>query len=228
MRREQNVHGGKLKAAPDGVKKFVAERRGKLASYEVAGGGEQNKFVPRGTVEASGHFPASFHERTRRCVRLDWFYVQNRARYESIVHASALRHKMKTKKAEIVEELKAKYQARLKRAENELAKSRTKKSPEVFDADIFLFQKWAYRVGKGWYGFSLGDIPSVWRDVLDDFLAWVELQCPHFEIRQIKMKLGGLRFHIYMKSEDAVLNEKVRSEIFKLEALLRHEKHRQH
>ncbi|HZF02064.1 MAG TPA: hypothetical protein VE344_09230 [Methylomirabilota bacterium] len=33
------------------VKKIVAERRGKLASYEVAGVGGQNKFVPKGTVE---------------------------------------------------------------------------------------------------------------------------------------------------------------------------------
>jgi hypothetical protein len=29
------------------VKSFVAERRGKLASYEVTGGGGQNEFVPR-------------------------------------------------------------------------------------------------------------------------------------------------------------------------------------
>jgi hypothetical protein len=42
--------------------KIVAERRGKLASYEVAGVGGQNKFVPQGTMEASGHFPASFQD----------------------------------------------------------------------------------------------------------------------------------------------------------------------
>jgi hypothetical protein len=30
---------------------FVAPRRGKLASYEVAGAGGQNEFVPRGTME---------------------------------------------------------------------------------------------------------------------------------------------------------------------------------
>jgi hypothetical protein len=34
----------------------VAERRGTLASYEVAGVGEQNEFVPRGTMESGGRF----------------------------------------------------------------------------------------------------------------------------------------------------------------------------
>ena len=34
----------------------VAERRGTLASYEVAGVGEQNEFVPRRTTESGGRF----------------------------------------------------------------------------------------------------------------------------------------------------------------------------
>jgi hypothetical protein len=42
------------------VKIFVAKRRGKLASNEVAGGGGQNEFVPRETMESGGCFPASF------------------------------------------------------------------------------------------------------------------------------------------------------------------------
>ncbi len=40
----------------------VAERRGKLASYEVAGVGEQNEFVPQGTMETNGRFPAFFQD----------------------------------------------------------------------------------------------------------------------------------------------------------------------
>jgi hypothetical protein len=43
-------------------KKIVAKRRGKLASYEVAGVGEQNESVPQGTTESSGHFPTSFQD----------------------------------------------------------------------------------------------------------------------------------------------------------------------
>jgi hypothetical protein len=38
---------------------FVAERRGKLASYEVVRVGGQNEFAPRGTMESSGCFLAS-------------------------------------------------------------------------------------------------------------------------------------------------------------------------
>jgi hypothetical protein len=34
----------------------------KLASYEVAGVGGQNGFVPRGTMESGGGFPASFQD----------------------------------------------------------------------------------------------------------------------------------------------------------------------
>jgi hypothetical protein len=35
-----------LPASPFSFQGIVAERRGKLASYEVAGVGKQNKFVP--------------------------------------------------------------------------------------------------------------------------------------------------------------------------------------
>jgi hypothetical protein len=41
---------------------FVAERRGKLASYEVAGVGGENEFVPQGTMESIVCFPASFQD----------------------------------------------------------------------------------------------------------------------------------------------------------------------
>ena len=123
---------------------------------------------------------------------------------------------MKPEKSGIVERLKRKH------AEG-LARANTQNGAELFSADISLFQKWAYRVGKGWYGFSLGDIPSVWCNILDDFLVWVESQCPDFEIHQIKMKVGELRFYIETHCDDVVVNEKMRSEISKLEALLHHE-----
>ena len=134
---------------------------------------------------------------------------------------------MKPKHAGIVEELKEKYQAQLaratKRLDEEYAGGRPKKGPEPFSADILLLQTWACRVGRGWYGFSLGDIPRAWADLLNDFLSWVESQCPDFEIRQIKMKVGQLRCHLVLNCADEPVRKKVQSEIRKLEALLQHE-----
>lgn len=83
-----------------------------------------------------------------------------------------LRHvkNMNTYKPGIVEELKEKHKERLTRAQQEL-KRKMAKPGEKFDqqyyiSDILLFQKWAYRVGKGWYGFALGTVPRVWTDML--------------------------------------------------------------
>ena len=99
---------------------------------------------------------------------------------------------MKTKKSGIVEELKAKHKKRLARAQQDLKRSMAKPGKRFdhyyYTSDILLFYKWAYRVGKGWYGFALGNVPRVWTDVLDEFLCWLEAQRPDFEIHQIKMK----------------------------------------
>ena len=90
-----------------------------------------------------------------------------------------------------------------------------------YTSDILLFYKWAYRVGKGWYGFALGNVPRVWTDVLDEFLCWLEIQCPDFEIHQIKMKLGGVRIYLGTKTDFVIRDEKISSEIFQLQKLLR-------
>jgi hypothetical protein len=90
---------------------------------------------------------------------------------------------MKTVRSGIVEELKEKYKARLARAPRELKEDEKRMRRQCsYISDLLLFWKWAYRVGKGCYGFSLGHIPPVWTDVLDEFLSWVEAQCPDFEI----------------------------------------------
>jgi hypothetical protein len=129
---------------------------------------------------------------------------------------------MKTKKMGIVEELKEKHKVRLALAQQELrsrgAKPRTRSDSYI--SDVRLFSKWAYRVGKGWYGFSLGDVPRVWTDVLDEFLSWLETQCPDFEIHQVKMKFRSLRFYVGTKTEFRIPNKKIRSEISQLEKLL--------
>lgn len=140
--------------------------------------------------------------------------------------ASGLRHdkNMKTKKSGILEELKEKHKKRLARAQQEL-KRRMAKPGKRFDrhyytSDILLFYKWAYRVGKGWYGFALGNVPPVWRDVLDEFLCWLEIQCSDFEIHQVKIKGRGLRLYLGTKTDFVIPDEKIRSEISQLEDLL--------
>jgi hypothetical protein len=127
---------------------------------------------------------------------------------------------MKTKKSSIVAELKDKHKERLGRASRELKKDKRLGNQCLHSPDVLLFSKWAYRVGKGWYGFDLGDVPRVWGDVLDDFLSWLETQCPDFEIHQIKIKVGRLRVYIGTKTRLFIPDEKIRSEISRLEDLL--------
>ena len=129
---------------------------------------------------------------------------------------------MKTKKLEIVDELREKYKKRLARAQQELKEDEKRMRGQCsYVSDLWLFSKWAYRVGKGWYGFSLGDVPLVWTKMLDDFLTWLEIQCPDFEIHQIKMKLGGVRIYLGTTTDLMIPDEKIRSQIYQLQNLLR-------
>ena len=134
---------------------------------------------------------------------------------------------MKIKKPGIVEALKEKHKKRLALAQQKLKRQMAKpgKGDDLeyyYTSDILLFYKWAYRVGKGWYGFALGNVPRVWSDVLDEFLCWLEIQQPDFEIHQIKIKLGGLRFYVGTKNHLLIPDEKIRSEMFQLQKLLRY------
>jgi hypothetical protein len=131
---------------------------------------------------------------------------------------------METKKSGIVEELKEKHKKRLALAQQKLKRQMAGQGKcddhDYYISDILMFTKWAYRVGKRWYGFELGNVPRVWTDVLHEFLTWLETQCPDFEIHQIKMKLGGLRFYVGTKTDFLIPYEKIRSEIFQLQKLL--------
>ena len=129
---------------------------------------------------------------------------------------------MKTRKSGIVEDLKEKHKERLARAQKELKKSMAtpRTRPDSYISDVLLFSKWAYRVGKGWYGFNLGDIPRVWTDVLDEFLSWLETECPDFEIHQVKMKFRSLRLYLGTKTKFVIPDANIRSEISQLQNLL--------
>jgi hypothetical protein len=67
-----------------------------------------------------------------------------------------------------------------------------------------LQNKFKHRIPKGWYGFKgLGcPTPLEWFKVLNQFLEYVEEQCPDFEIYQIKVKFGGIRIYLGNISEE--------------------------
>lgn len=122
--------------------------------------------------------------------------------------------------SEIVNQLKEKYNARLEREEY---KGKPDMSPT-----IYLFQKWAYKVEKGWYGFDLGWAPFTWGLILSDFLEDLEKRCPDFKICQIKLKFGGLRFYVDLDKcitdRQSIEAKKIREDISALEDWLHHDK----
>jgi hypothetical protein len=127
---------------------------------------------------------------------------------------------MTTEPMGFVAELKGKYKERLARAQQELKRKANKPGRCSYISDLLLFSKWGYRVGKGWYGFNLGDVPRVWTDVLDDFLSWLEIQCPDFEIHQVKIKGRGLRLYLGTKTDFVIPDKTIRFEISQLQNLL--------
>ena len=122
----------------------------------------------------------------------------------------------------IAQQLATKYRKPLAKAQRELLRAKRGSKNGVWNdhADLTLFLKWAYRVGKGWYGFNLGIIPDVWSRVLDDFLGWLETTCPDFEIHQVKMKGAGVRIYLGTKKDLFIPDEMIRAEIRELERLL--------
>ena len=130
---------------------------------------------------------------------------------------------MKREGLGIVDELKDKYKHRLARAEEELRADRKRWRCCRCDyvSDLLLFQRWAYRVGKGWYGFALGHVSLVWLDMINDFLCWLEVECPDFEIHQVKIKIGGLRLYVGTRTELMIPDKRIRAEILELERVLK-------
>ena len=80
--------------------------------------------------------------------------------------------------------------------QEQLNKVNYKKIDAQTDPTVYLFQKWAYRVGKNWYGFDLAGVPFIWAQIIDRFLEEVQKECPDFEIHQVKLKFGGNRTYL--------------------------------
>lgn len=89
--------------------------------------------------------------------------------------------------------------------------------------ELGLLHKWKAYIPTGWYGFSLGEpCPHVWYKLIDEFLEYfIKLQgdgkINDFEIHQIKIKFGGLRFYVGFSTEDGELREFLELQIHELE-----------
>ncbi len=86
-----------------------------------------------------------------------------------------------------------------------------------------LLEKYKDYIPKGWYGFSFGTpIPTDWLKIIDEFLQYLlklqkENKIANFEIHQIKLKYGGLRFYVSYKCDDEEIREFIGLQIDKLE-----------
>jgi hypothetical protein len=93
-----------------------------------------------------------------------------------------------------------------------------------------LLKKYKSYIPKGWYGFSFGQpLHLDWFKIIDEFLEYLlklqnEKRIENFEIHQIKLKFGGLRFYVSYKCEDEELREFIELQIDKLENSLFDEK----
>jgi hypothetical protein len=65
-------------------------------------------------------------------------------------------------------------------------------------SDSALYEKYVYNIPHGYYGFAIGEpTPINWLRAIDDILSLLIKKDKNFEIHQIKMKYGGIRFYCY-------------------------------
>lgn len=78
--------------------------------------------------------------------------------------------------------------------------------------DTYLFNKYEKHIPNGWYGFEIGSpiIPE-WIEIIDEILILCIETDPEFNIHQIKLKYGGVRFYV----ESAVIED-----LFEVEMLI--------
>lgn len=71
--------------------------------------------------------------------------------------------------------------------------------------DLYLLKNYSKYIPDGWYGFSIGTpiIPE-WLDIIDEVLEVCINNDPNFEIHQIKLKFGGIRFYVHSEIIDDI------------------------
>jgi hypothetical protein len=76
--------------------------------------------------------------------------------------------------------------------------------------DSFLINKYRKNIPRGWYGFSIGSpTPKNWFVVIDKIIEKCIEVDPNFEIHQIKMKFGGIRFYCTSNIIEDILDVEV-------------------
>lgn len=85
-----------------------------------------------------------------------------------------------------------------------------KNSFETDKDDIYFIKKYKNNIPKGWYGFDIGTpIIPVWNQILDEILEVCIAVDPNFEIHQIKLKFGGVRFYVHSEIIEDILDVEV-------------------
>ena len=78
-------------------------------------------------------------------------------------------------------------------------------NPET--TDRILNEKYADYIPHGWYGFDVGTpIVPEWMEILDEIVELCTEVDPNFEIHQIKLKFGGIRFYVYSEIIEDIHN----------------------
>ena len=89
-----------------------------------------------------------------------------------------------------------------------------------------LLKKYKKHIPNGWYGFSFGSpTPKDWFLIIEEFLDYLidlekKKKIKEFEIHQVKIKFGGLRFYVNFSSKNEEFEEYINLQIEKLESHL--------
>lgn len=83
-------------------------------------------------------------------------------------------------------------------------------NPWMIELPVYRYLKSKYknRVRDNCIGFSLSlPCPTIWYNIVDEFLIYVSKQCPAFEILQICIKNGGIKITLDNISDE--INEEI-------------------
>ena len=87
-----------------------------------------------------------------------------------------------------------------------------KKDYQAELTDEYFNNKYGKYVPKGWYGYDVGSpIIPTWCEIIDKIVELCIASDPNFEIHEIKLKFGGIRFYC---------NSEVIEDIFEVESLI--------
>jgi hypothetical protein len=73
--------------------------------------------------------------------------------------------------------------------------------------DSYFLKKYGMNIPNGWYGFDLTSFVYLsWKNCIDEILEFLIKNDPNFEIHQIKLKFGGIRFYVASEIIEDILD----------------------